>query len=159
MIVSMAIANKDEQDLPSGHKRKKEGDVIAVKSADWQWGTEEVKRYLIVRIDFENLITSIEDAQKLTVPQFQTGELWYPSFDLPQPKIIGKRRYKIPFTDLTAKAQTLGIFIDMVKVQNETVAYQPLEKTTIHFTDIIYDKILGRKITNIDLITVKNIGK
>ena len=156
MKVSIALAIKDEQDLPSGHKRKKEGDIIAVKPSGWEWGTEEVKRYLILEIDLGDSITTIEDAQKLTVSQFETGELWYPE---ETPKIIGKRRYKIPFTDLITKAQSLGISVDLGKIKDEKIAYQPLERVTISFVDMIQDKILIKKLTNKDLEGIAKVGK
>lgn len=159
MKVSIAVSTNNEQDLPSGHKRKKEGDIIAVKPAGWQWGTEEVKRYLILEIDLGDSITTIEDAQKLTVPQFEDGSLWHLSEDLSQPTIIGKRRYKIPFTDLITKAQSLGVSLDLNKVRDEKIAYQPLEKVTIPFTDMIQDKILGKKLDSKQLSIIEKIGK
>ena len=45
-----AIAVRDEVNLKSGHKRKKQGDIIAVKPAGWKWGKKEVDEYLIVPV-------------------------------------------------------------------------------------------------------------
>ncbi len=151
--VSAAIAKQDEQDLASGHKRKKQGDIIAVKPANWQWGTKEYEDYLIIELDLGNVITTIEDAQKLTVPQFEIGELWYPE---ETPKITGKRRYNIPIADLIAKTT---VVIDVEKMVEKGNKYQPLEKVSIPFDGLIQDKILNRKLQVNDLTIIKNIGK
>jgi hypothetical protein len=159
MKVSVAISKQDEQDLPSGHKRKKQGDIIAVKPAGWLWGTKEYENYLIIELDLGNAITTIEDAQKLTVPHFETGELWYPSDDLPQPRVVGKRRYQIPIVSLIAKAQSLGMNIDNSKLIRKGVNYQPFEKITIPFADIIYDKNTNKKLVESDLMIIREVGK
>ena len=66
-----AIACRDEADLASGHKRKKEGDIIAVKPYPWQWGAKEVDAHLIVIVD--NLTQ--EEAHNLCKPQYEDGSL------------------------------------------------------------------------------------
>jgi hypothetical protein len=55
-LYDLAIAGADEQDLPSGHKRKKEGDIIAIRPHSETvklggWGTSEVLNHLIVQIE------------------------------------------------------------------------------------------------------------
>jgi len=155
MIVSIALAVMDKDGI-----RSKEGDIICVRPAGWEWGTEERKRYLIVEVDLGNSITAIEDARKLEVPQLETGDLWWPdSVDkngnsVEQPKIIGKRRHNIPFADLDSKA-----VIDWKKVTDQTVDYQPLEKLTIPFTNLILDKIAAKRLTDTDLTGINSIGK
>lgn len=147
----MALAKKDMADLPSGHKRMKQGDIIAIKPADWKWGTEEVKHYLLIEIDLGDGIATWEDAQKLTVPQFETGELWYPE---EMPKIIGKRRYKISLNDLAVKAQQSGVIVDIEKLPESD--YQPFRGKIVPFADMIQDKILGKKL---DRNKLREIGR
>jgi len=64
-----AIAVVDEADLASGHKRKKAGDIIAVKPAPWNWGTKEVDEYLIVPVSG----LTKEEAHDLCKPEYEDG--------------------------------------------------------------------------------------
>ncbi len=154
--VSMAIQVVDKEGA-----RAKQGDIIAIKPAGWQWGTMEYEQYLIIEVDLGNSITTWEDAQKLTVPLFEDGSLWYPSDDLPQPKIIGKRRYNIPFDDLDKKAKEKGITLNFSKItdQKKKTKYQPLENTALTFDDLIQDKVLNKKLKSAELKIIKDIGK
>ena len=68
-LFELAIAVCDEEDLPSGHKRKKEGDIIAVKPYPWQWGKKEVDEYLIVPIS----AADIEEVSILNTPLYEDG--------------------------------------------------------------------------------------
>lgn len=142
---------------------KDEGRIVAVKPSGWQWGTEEVKQFLILELDLGTSITTIEDAQKLTVPHFDNGALWWPDSDPenpnPPPKILAKRRYSIPLTDLVAKTQTLGTTIDLTKVKDMTVKYQPVEKITIPFQDMVWDKVTSKKLDVTDLVKIKSVGR
>lgn len=142
---------------------KDEGRIVAVKPSGWKWGTEEVKQFLILEVDLGSSITTIEDAQKLTVPHFDNGALWWPDGDPmnpnPPPKVLAKRRYSIPFTDLVAKAQVLGTTIDLAKVKDMTVEYQPVEKITIPFATMILDKVTSKKLNATDLVMIKDVGK
>ena len=155
MIVSMAIAIRDEADLASGHKRKKAGDIIAVMPADWVWGTAERKQYLIVIVDLGATISDIATARKLEIPQFLTGERWYPE---QMPEVIGKRRYKIPLDVLKSKAAFKGIIIDLNKVADPDDNYQPLEKDSFskeEGLDLLFDKALKRKFKQTDMDEIK----
>ena len=142
---------------------KDEGRIVAVKPAGWEWGTEEVKQFLILEVDLGNSIDTIEDAQKLTVPHFDTGDLWWPDSDPenpnPPPRILAKRRYRIPFTDLVTKVQILGTTIDLEKVKDMTVEYQPIEKVTIPFLNMISDSFTSKKLVADDLVKIKDTGK
>jgi hypothetical protein len=141
---------------------KDEGRIVAVKPAGWKWGTEEVKRFLILEIDLGTSITTIEDAQKLTVPRFDNGALWWPDSDPenpnPPPKVLAKRRYSVPFTDLVARVQVLGKTIDLAKVKDMTVEYQPIEKITIPFATMILDKVTSTKLDATNLVKIKDVG-
>jgi hypothetical protein len=154
MKISAALAIENKDGI-----RCKTGDIVAVKPAGWKWGTKEIKRYLIVEIDLGDTIKTIEDAQKLTVPQFETGELWWPSDDLLQPKIIKKRRYNMSFLELAAKTQALGTSIDLGKIYDLNIAYQPLEKITIPFSDMIFDKNTNKKLVESNLMVIREVGK
>jgi len=152
--IALSVVNKDGT-------RSKEGDIICVRPAGWEWGTEERKRFLIVEVNLGTSIATIEDAHKLEVPLFETGELWWPSDTdkdgnpIEPPKIIGKRRYNIPFTDLASRTT----FVDWIKVVNQDIDYQPIEKTTLAFTNLILDKVVNKKLTTANLTTIKLIGK
>lgn len=129
-----AIAVCDE---PEAH-RKKEGDIIAVKSTPWNWGTKELDQYLIITLDG----LTKEEAHKLCVPHFITGEDWYPSDDLPQPKIIAKRRFKIPLSIIQAGWLPS---MDLERARDKTDTYQPLKETkivldTLESVAICFDK-------------------
>ena len=151
MIISLAIAIKDETDLLSGHKRKKEGDIIAIKPYPWQWGTNEIKEYLIININLEQKITDYAIASKLVVPHFIDGRRWWS--EIGTEKIIAKRRYKILFADLESLAQSKGIAIDWTRVVNPNDSYQPLDGTIFTISELLtiaWDKVLIRKFKNID---------
>lgn len=154
-IFSLAIAIKDEADLASGHKRKKQGDIIAVCPDGWQWGTEEVKRYLIVRVDFGSTITLLKDAKKLAVPRFSDGSLWDTTGNK---TVTEKRRYSIPMSDLVAKAATLGVTVDMAKVIDPSIEYQPVRTTTIPYAAMVQDKVLNKKIASSDITKIRAAG-
>lgn len=66
MKFSFAIAGYTLPDLETG-KTMDQGDIIAYKPSDWQWGIEEVKRFLIVEMDVENE----EEAQKLCRTKYE----------------------------------------------------------------------------------------
>lgn len=144
---------------------KDEGRIVAVSPVGWEWGTEEVKQFLILEIDLGPSITTIEDAQKLTVPHFDTEDLWWPSSEdkdgnpIEAPKILAKRRYKIPLTDLITKAQELGVTVDINKVKDMGFKYQPVEKITIPFATMIQDRVTDKKLTAGDLVKIKDAGK
>lgn len=123
MIASLAIAIRDEQDLASGHKRKKQGDIIAVKPAGWKWGHVERKTHLIIEVDLGPI--ALEQAEKLLLSPGDTGE---------------KRKFKIPVTALT----TIEPTIEWVKVEDVNVDYQPLEGRVIDGASLIYNKTAKR---------------
>ncbi len=89
--IEVALVCKDESDLASGHKRKKEGDVIAMVQYPWTWSTLERKRVLIVVVDnlqdeyYEELASassSANDKRKYKMPFDIPRDGWYPSLDL-----------------------------------------------------------------------------
>jgi hypothetical protein len=127
-----AIAVKDEEDLASGHKRKKQGDIIAVKPAPWEWGRKELDEYLIVPVTG---LTKAE-AHSLCQPYYEGGvkQEDIPPLDPtaekpPAPvKIVGKRRYSVPLDVIKT-----GWCPDMktADVADVTKVYQPLKDTNV----------------------------
>jgi hypothetical protein len=155
MKVSMAISVTNKEG-----KRYQEGDIVCVRPSGWEWGKDERKRYLIMEVDLGNDIKDISDARKLEAPLFDTGDLWWPSSEdkdgnpIDPPKILSKRRYKIPFTDLTS----IAAGIDWKKVV-ENADYQPIEKTTMLFAGLILDRFTNKKLMTNDLASIALIGK
>jgi hypothetical protein len=159
MIVSVAIGI--DSDPKFG---KDEGRIVAVRPSGWEWGREEVKGFLILEIDLGTSINTIEDAQKLTVPHFDTGDLWWSFAEdkdgnpIDPPKILSKRRYSIPFSDLDSLAKSASITIDLAKIRSKSVEDQPLKDLAISPTTI-FDKVKGNKITLSDLTAINAVGK
>lgn len=85
-LYDLAICVTDEQDLASGHKRKKEGDVIACRLHSETtrlggWGTKELPSHLMVTVDISD-----EDVKNLMIPQYDDGSFGETSqgmYDLP----------------------------------------------------------------------------
>ena len=140
-LFEFAIACRDE---PEAH-RKKEGDIIAVRPYPWEWGKKEEKNYLIVLMD--GLVK--EEAQKLTIPQWNLGLDWYPS-DGVESEILGlvtiaKRRFKLPF-DIISDGWHKNLDID--KIRDRRSNYQPLKDQeiiidTLEHVSIVFDKHRG----------------
>lgn len=119
-----AVAVRDETDFSSGHKRKKEGDIIAVKSYPWRWGKKEVDAYLIVIVD--NLIK--QKAHDLCQPYYKDG-IFQEDIDMKNSvDIVMKRRYSIPLS--TIKDGWLPEMV-IADVQNVKKIYQPLKDGNI----------------------------
>jgi len=125
-----AIAVRDEDDLSSGHKRKKEGDIIAVKPYPWQWGKKEVANHLIVIVD--NLTE--EEAHTLCQQYYEGGRLAQDIQPGENVKIIGKRRYNIPLETIKKGWEPS---LDESSVRDITKVYQPLKEreTVIDFAE------------------------
>lgn len=136
MKVSIALAVIDKDGI-----RSKKGDIICVRPAGWQWGTEEVKRFLIIEVDLGAIAPTINEARKLEIPLFDNGALEWPPAEEPQPTIIGKRRFHIPFTTLDTAAKAKGVTLDFNKVSDQNIVYQPLEKITLSSTGLVISKV------------------
>ncbi len=115
----MLILGKDFDDLPSGHKRAKEGDIAAVKPYPHNWGSAEIKMGLIL------IVSSVDNKatmEKLTNRQFATDVDNQVGFELGTP--VAKRRYNIPLDKLKKGWIT---DLDLVKVADGNVSYQPFK--------------------------------
>lgn len=140
-LYEFALACSDE---PEAH-RKKEGDIIAVRPYPWDWGKKEEKDHLIVILD--GLV--LEEALKLTVPQWNLGLDWYPSdgqeSEILDLKTIAKRRFKLPF-DIIRDGWDKTIEFDRIRAKK--TRYQPLKDKrividTLERVSIVFDKHRG----------------
>ncbi len=115
----LAVQPWDKDDLLSGHKRAKQGDIIAVKPYPWEWGTSEMQNYLIVIID--NMTE--EEAMELMTPLYE-GDV-APTYNNAS-VITGKRKFKIDIDRL--KANILPE-LDKNKLEDKfkTTNYQPFK--------------------------------
>lgn len=103
MLYDLILANKDEADLPSGHKRKKKGDVISIQPHGHVWGTVERKTHIIITMDISDSLGNLEEKLKC---KSAGGD---------------KRAYSIPL----AKLQSLKADVDNSKIENDNLDYQP----------------------------------
>jgi len=151
MRVSVAIAVQDRGGVF-------EGDIVAVMPSRHRWGTEEVKHFLIVELDFPNM-TSMAQAQKLTMAHYTDGVLrWIrgvdaDGFPIPDFPKTGKRRFHLSFTDIESAA---GFAIDWNRVRNRDDNYQPLGGVMITGLGNLRDRFRAAKVSLSDLIAVRN---
>jgi hypothetical protein len=143
VIVSLAIAVWDKDGT-----RSKTGDIIAVKPGPWQWGGEERKRFLLVNVDLGSLADKLTFLSRLSIPDYGAGQLDQPA---EATTYVAKRRFAIPLADLQTFAASKAVTIDLVKLRDVKVDYQPLEGKTIPIAGYVYDKCLARKATTQDL--------
>ena len=122
-----AIATKDEKDLKSGHKRKKAGDIIAVKPHPWKWGKKEVKEYLIVTMDG----LTEQEAHDKCKPLYKAGTEGVRK----HPVTLAKRKHHIPLSSLP---------IDTAQAADYEKEYQPL-KDKVFATSLIAAKSVATK--------------
>lgn len=155
MIVTLEIQIKNKDGI-----RVKAGDIISVKPSNFKGTLIEIP-YFYLKIDFGTRITLLSDARKLTIPQLSDGSLWWPSSDVePQPTITAKRRYSISLARLQTVATSTGFTIDWNNFPQYVVNYTNLRNYVLAFgNNMIYDKYLGRTLTNTDLTMIVNAGK
>ena len=141
-VFEFAICVKDEADLESGHKRMKQGDIIAVKPAGWQWGKKELDGFLIVPVTG----LTKEEAHSMCQPHYDGGVKQEEITEESTSAVVGKRRYNIPLDTIKN-----GWCKDMktADVENKTKIYQPLKDANIKldFTEkvsICKDKHSGK---------------
>lgn len=138
MKFEFAVRAYDQEDLASGHKRSKKGDIIAYKPYPHTWGTMEQKDFIHIVVDG---ITE-EEARKMCVLYYEGG---VETFDMDkQPAIVAKRKYSFDF-DLLKKGWKPDL--DMTKIEADE-KYQPFkdENIVIDMTEkvaIVKDKYLG----------------
>lgn len=140
-----AIRAYDQEDLESGHKRSKKGDIIAYKPYPHEWGRKEKQGFVFVTMDG----LTEEEASALCSPYYEDGKT--PTVD-ETPTILAKRRFKIPIEELEKVAK---IRVDAREMEDPNKEYQPFIDKSFDFTkdDIIYDKEkkrLSKEIIKID---------
>jgi len=138
-----AVKAFDSEDLASGHKRSKKGDIIAYKPYPHTWGTMEQNDYIHIIVDG---ITE-EEARQMCSPYYEGG---VETFDIEsQPAVVGKRKYAFDFDKLKNGWKP---DLDMAKIENPNIKYQPFkdENIVINADDALAD---------FDLIKDKHTGK
>jgi hypothetical protein len=102
----IAVAVATEDDIP-GHKRKDEGDIIAIVKSPHVWGKKEVDEFIIVPIELKDDIGTLK--RKLQSPATNGG----------------MREYKIDLATLKTKLAE----VDLAKVRDKKTKYQPFLKS------------------------------
>lgn len=159
MIVSIAISIRDEQDLLSGHKRKKEGDIIAVVPYPHQWGVKERMRFLVTNIDMGEQIDWSRIRHFLT-KRWTTDYLVDPR-NSHLKVVLGKRRFSVRFNDLRTEFHAFTSGIDWSRVKDLGDTYQPLESLIIPYSKlkkVIYDREGQSLISDQTLTEMANLG-
>lgn len=120
----LAIQPLDKDDLPSGHKRAKQGDIVAIKPYPWNWGVMELKNYLIL------VVTNMteEEAEQIAQPLYlndTAGTVDVNGMLIPG-VITYKRKYQIDIDKL--KTNILPT-LDKTKLEDKTkeTNYQPFK--------------------------------
>lgn len=134
----MAIACRNEVDLASGHKRKKQGDCIIFNPYPWKWTNRELKTHFIIMVSYLTKDKMIE----LCEPYYTGGKRFYELKDEDNLIPLAKRRYMVPLDIIKD-----GWYpqLDISKVENAKIIYQPLRDSEItinaqEMISIFYDK-------------------
>lgn len=119
----LAVQPWDKEDLPTGHKRAKAGDIVAVKPYPWNWGVMELRNYLIVIV--ENMTE--EEAMEIMGPFYLNdakGTMEAPGV------VTGKRKFKL---DIKKLKQNILPTLDEVKLsdQGKVENYQPFKDANV----------------------------
>jgi hypothetical protein len=91
MKLSMAIAKNDSAEA----HRKRQGDIIAVRPAGWEWGRKEIENYHIVEMDVPDVANIAHARKEFEMPLLDDGVEWPPLPDQAPPRPLAKRRYRI----------------------------------------------------------------
>ena len=150
----MAIAIRDEADLPSGHKRKKRGDIIAIKRYPWAWGPGELREYLIVNLELPNVAASKIHRVISTHLQGGAWQQLPPKLSLAKIPTENKRVFSIPHTMIQTRFPALYASVDWPRVMDPEDDYQPwLDRVfdlTVSQASFLYSKVKARLLTNAD---------
>jgi len=146
MIIKLILQNFDMPD--TSIITAKQGDIVDVVDETFIGGKVERRTHLIIKVDIGNFLTNLNHVKALRIERFAGDPLWYPpdvsGVGFP---VIEKRRYKIPWSELLSKAQSLfGITVDMNRLLDENDEYQPLENVAFPILAFIHDKALNKKI-------------
>lgn len=132
------LACRNEPDNSAFRKRKKEGDIIAIKSYPWQWGRKETCGFLIVPI-----LTDMTDEDVFVLCEQERDEGKQSKIQIGK-QIKEKRKFQIPLDVLIAWFPEL----DFDRVRDKDDHYQPFKENDIivDMTEkvaIVKDKIKG----------------
>ena len=134
----IALACVDE---PEAH-RKEEGDIIAFKPSPWEWGTIELKEYLIVTVAG----MTRDEVFQLCNSLYLNGETDIETIEKKELFPLKKRRFRLPLNILKNGWMS---DINLTKVRNKKDAYQPVidNKIVIDTTEpvsIFLDKLTNK---------------
>ncbi|HUW48963.1 MAG TPA: hypothetical protein VMW36_09515 [Patescibacteria group bacterium] len=116
----LAICVEDEEDLPSGHKRKKRGDVIGYMPYPHEWGKVEMDgRYLFIIVDG----LTAEEITTLCEAHYADGSMMGEKEPPELGTAIAKRRFSIDIDDLENDLPG----VDLAKIKDKKVPYQPFK--------------------------------
>ena len=135
-----------------------EGDIVAVRPADWGWGKKEREQFFIVLIDCGDMFERWQDAHAFFTSPLTADGSMTPG---PEVKLIKENRFRVFFDDIKNKASSKGVNIDLTKIRNEKMKYQPVKesKMKLDFAALVHDKHLKRKLANNDVAELKKAKK
>lgn len=151
MIIKLILQNFDMPD--TNIITAKQGDIIDVVDETFVGGRIERRTHLIIKVDIGNFLTHMDHLKAIRLERWSDNRLWFPNSDAFDAGVtlIEKRRYKIPWSELVSKAQSLfGITINMTRLLDENDEYQPLENVTFPVASLIHDKMLNKKLASSD---------
>ncbi len=122
-------------DEPEVH-RKKEGDIVAVRSYPFNWGTKEIDQYFIVIIEADEDIQTMRTTYEMALYEDDSDG------ELSESVKLAKNRFQIPL-EIIKNGWIPSL--DLAKVRDKTKVYQLLKDADIVMdtkeqVSIIYDK-------------------
>lgn len=138
-IREIAISTENSAPLNSGHERKLEGDIVAVRNVSNGIGSGETKKFIWLRVEGLEKLEMDVLIEPLTEEPFET--------------IYDKRRYCIPLERLQKFVPTF----DINRAKDATDIYQPFlnidednflylegtESKTLRIEGLVFDKVTG----------------
>ena len=137
----LAIAVIDEQDHAPGLTRKKEGEIVCVKSHPAHWGRKAIDEYFIVIVETNATLEEMQKFHAKRLYRFKsnglpvTEEEYFELTEAEPPntseylpsdfEMAAKNRYAISFSDIQSMAA-----LNMSKVQDKHYIYQPFKKAS-----------------------------
>ena len=144
--ISLLVWINDKDDLPSGHKQIKRGDIADVKPYPYQGGVVERKMILIINLEVPTKIA--QKARRLMATHYSTTILEVDLLNASvSPATIGKRRFHLPWQKILDKVNEVGWPVNWSRVANPDDNYQPFESRVFplsKFTDFVFDKSLNQ---------------
>ncbi len=139
--------------------RSQEGDIIAVRPANWEFGTKEKKLFLIVIVDLGNDVKEISVARQLEIADYGVNYLTLPSDTEVWPEMRAKHRYSVESSAIDSEQASLGNTpVNWSRVRDIADAYQPLttSETEMEYTHVLKDKVQDKLVDLTDIQNIKN---